>query len=367
MGRGIFVNDLGKRRTLLALGTMAASSTLASLLAAEIVLRAFYPAPYLGYRYIAPQRKLFQHDPLLGWAGRPNAEGIFASADFRVSVKQDRFGNRNLTPPLVSGKMNVLVLGDSFGWGWGVEADEVFSARINSGNDGLNLYNLSAPGYGTDQEYLSLIRFLSHNNESDYAGVLLLFYFNDMEDVLRTERHTYPKPRFVLREGELVLQNIPVPETMKADYDRTSRAHVEPTRSALNMSHLFNLIQFNLSTSSGRKPTVVLPAPERNAGKEMSVRLLEEINLLCKKERMFFHVVLLDMANTEEAWRDDLNQVAIDLAAANIETSSYHSQRFPSTDLWLDGHLSPHGHKRLAAHVLDELRATGHLAGTAQD
>lgn len=84
-----------------------------SLLAVEIFLRLFYPTPYYGYRGPPPQQKLFEYDSVLGWKGRPNAEGIFAGRDFHVSVALDKYGYRNNTPPFIEGRSNFIVLGDS--------------------------------------------------------------------------------------------------------------------------------------------------------------------------------------------------------------------------------------------------------------
>jgi hypothetical protein len=351
-----------KRRNLLKLGLLALSLALSAALA-EIVLRLFYPTPYYGYKYIPPQEQLFQYDAVLGWKGRPDATGIFASADFRVSVTHDRYGYRNATPPFVHGKKSILVLGDSFGWGWGVEDAEVFSSYLTSRSRNINLYNLSAPGYGTDQEYLTLKQFLEAHDPLVPTGVFLLFYFNDFQDVLDTVRYSYPKPRFVVRDETLVLENVPVPDLRKSEYDKPSRDQLQLHPSLLRHSQLYNLFHkrgdATLRTIFTRPSGPAVPAPESRTNHALTVLLLRHIEALCKQRGMFFHVILLMTANTYEADRREMERLRAELETMHIEHSDFLSRTFPSTDLWLDGHLSKYGHEVLGSHVQDVLRKKG--------
>ncbi len=149
---------------------------------AEFLVRVLSPSPYVGALTTAPQDTFFQHDRLLGWRGVPHAAG----------------------PPYVEGLRNILVLGDSYGWGWGVEDEDMFHREMMRMDGTLNVYNLSAPGYGTDQEYLQLMEFLEAEPGRRYTGTILLFYQNDFEDTAAALRYSYPKPMFVLDgNGEL--------------------------------------------------------------------------------------------------------------------------------------------------------------------
>ncbi len=348
----------------LALGVLL-SSTLLALLAAEIGLRLFYPTPYAGFEINSPLPHFFRHDPLLGWMGVPDASGNFVGRDFSLQVNQDPLGYRNLVPAFVPGKQNILVLGDSYGWGWGVADDEVFSARIMGRDDRLNVYNLSAPGYGTDQEYLSIQRFLAGAQGADYEGVLLLFYHNDIEDVLSADRYQYPKPRFVVRDSKLILLNVPVPNREKAARgwsDESTHESKKARRGILNDSHLYNLMFVKRFASIRQPRSQKLSTGQRRAGRALSLRLLKEIGALCRSEQMFFHVVVMETTNTGKVWRDELKGLADSLEVHGIEFSFFRSRVFPSADLWLDRHFSRYGHELLASHVLEVLGQNGHLA-----
>ena len=125
-----------------------------ALILGEIFLRVFYPTPDYGYRYSSPQTRFFQYNELLGWTGKPSAEGQFAMSDFVSQVKHDIRGYRNDHPHFVNGKENSLVIGDSYGWGWGVSNSELFSTILSEPGGENNIYNLSAPGYSTDQQFI---------------------------------------------------------------------------------------------------------------------------------------------------------------------------------------------------------------------
>jgi lysophospholipase L1-like esterase len=60
--------------------------------------------------------------------------------------------------PAAARKPTVLFLGDSFVWGYDVEAEERFTELLRRGLPDARIVNAGVPGYGTDQEYLMLER-----------------------------------------------------------------------------------------------------------------------------------------------------------------------------------------------------------------
>ncbi len=74
------------------------------------------------------ERNLWTYDRLLGWAHRPNQSGTFKHPDVHVTVKLNSHGLRDNEYPMTRTKNGrILVLGDSFGWGFGVEHEDIFS------------------------------------------------------------------------------------------------------------------------------------------------------------------------------------------------------------------------------------------------
>ena len=336
-----------------------------SLGVAEMFLRSFSSCPVAGYRNIAPLETLFQYDPSLGWRGRPNASHRLKGYDFDVLVNHDRHGYRNLSDPSGAGKGNILVLGDSYGWGWGVQDDQVFSTLAMKMDDRLNLYNLSIPTYGTDQEYLTLVTFLRENDPYPFDGVILLFYVNDFDDVGGIEGSSYPKSKFVIENDKLSLVNTPVPERKNEDFDRPTRREVRIENRFLFRFHFHNLVrrrgvewvkgnrngtEVEISRSLRSDPT---PVEKNNL--DVTCMLFSKIASLCKRSDMFVHVVVLMTIKTD-AKRWEWQPLDIVFNAENIGCSRFHSRRLPSTDLWCDGHFSKYGNKLLARDIVSTVQ-----------
>jgi len=348
------------RIALIALGTLVAIAL------AEVGLRLVSPHPYYGYTYIPPQQGLFMYDPLLGWVGRPHACAQFANLDFDVRVTLDGAGYRNSAPPYVNGKCNVVALGDSYAWGWGVKDDELFSRRLNQRATDVNLYNLSAPGYGTDQELLALERFFETHPSRAFAAVILLLSANDLEDVTHDVRYTYPKPKFVLERGALRLTNVPVPELKRAEYDRSERSYQRVGRGALTSLHLYNLVRFRVGraldllggTSRGSPSEGFGRQDSRSVDLDLTARLLEQVAAICAERAATFHVVLLITSDTTpDSWQWlNLGQR---LEEAGIGHSRFSSRGSLDAELWYDRHFSARGHRRLARHIFSALREAG--------
>jgi lysophospholipase L1-like esterase len=104
-----------------------------------------------------PGRALvFRHDDELGWAPIPNASADFTGTR-TVAVRNNSLGLRDVEP-VGARKATVLFLGDSFVWGYDVEADERFTELLRTEVPDARIVNAGVPGYGTDQEYLLLAR-----------------------------------------------------------------------------------------------------------------------------------------------------------------------------------------------------------------
>lgn len=158
----------------------------------------------------AERTDFWSYDESLGWAHRPGQRGKFSHRDFSVEVRINSRGfrddeyseNRN-------DKSRMLVVGDSYAWGFGVEHHERFSELLEARHTDWEIINTAVSGYGTDQEYLQLA-----SKGMSYApdAVLLLFSTTDFEDNASRVRYWYDKPYFSIGDGgALELRNVPVP------------------------------------------------------------------------------------------------------------------------------------------------------------
>ncbi len=106
----------------------------------------------------------YQPDAVLGYAHRPDWETVHETAEFRVTVRTDRFGLRGgpAALPKPPDTFRVLAVGDSFTFGWGVEDDEAFPARLAEelapppGTRRTEVLNAGVPGWSADTYYLYL-------------------------------------------------------------------------------------------------------------------------------------------------------------------------------------------------------------------
>jgi lysophospholipase L1-like esterase len=339
---------------------MALVALIVSFAAAEVLLRTLHPCPRYGYELVSAQRVLFEHDPVLGWRGRPGIHATLAGESFRVSATHNASGHRSAALPSFPGKTNIVAIGDSHSWGWGVSDDEVFADQMMRMDSTLNVYNISAPGYGTDQEFLALREFLRKQPCHSPGLVILLFSANDFEDVGDSMRFAFPKPRFSLRGGRLELRNVPVPDLGRHAENPKTRL-VQYPRRRRNLFHTYNLIEWSVKNiptfkhkAEMRKVNwAKLRIGERNV--QVVTTLLCAAKHLCSGVGSDFLVVFL---LTGEDWRYEI--VRDELKRAGIRFIHHKRRRFPfRNQLWLDGHLNGKGHRQLAKQLVSYVSETG--------
>ena len=166
---------------------MVLAGLLVATLAAEALTRRF--APQLLYRY--PQG-LYQAHPTRAYQLVPNFHGRLTTSEFDTAVITNSMGLRDDMEygPKAPGTVRILVLGDSFAMGIGVEARETFTRlvteRLNADASGMRFdaINSGVPSYSTREETLYLEE---QGLQLEPDIVLLAFYVgNDIVDNTRT-------------------------------------------------------------------------------------------------------------------------------------------------------------------------------------
>jgi hypothetical protein len=184
-------------------------STLFAITLSEIALRLIGLKPL----YVSPERDRFwKYDSLLGWAHEPGQEGIFETLQFRTVVRINENGLRDRPHAYErqKGTERILVLGDSFAWGYGVEESERFSQLLEKSLE-VEVINAGVSGYSTDQE---LLWYRDEGIKYETDLVVLVLTGNDVGDNDHLLVNTiYYKPKFVLEDSQLVLKGYPVPKT----------------------------------------------------------------------------------------------------------------------------------------------------------
>ncbi len=174
-----------------------------TLLVAEGSLRLFIPA-YVASAGI--ERNYFcRFDHEIGWRPLPDISGRHQRHGFSVLVHQNQFGLRGpntMRREKTSSIPRMLVLGDSFVWGYGVDQQRIFTdPRVHQ--SGKELINFGVSGYGTDQEFLFYLR-EGTLFEVDEV-MLVLTPYNDVTNNLASEQYDKFKPYFTLSDHQLVL------------------------------------------------------------------------------------------------------------------------------------------------------------------
>src|SRR6266480_785019 len=178
---------------------------LIAALLGELALRLIIPSRLARGRH---EHSFFcRFDRQIGWVPLENVTGVHNAKRVTSVVHQNQYGMRgpdDIQLNKTSDKKRVLVIGDSYVWGFGADQSKLFSAPEVHGTD-EEILNFGVSGYGTDQEYLF---YLLKGEKFDVDQVVLAFTpYNDVANNLASKQYSYLKPYFTLNKGELVLHN----------------------------------------------------------------------------------------------------------------------------------------------------------------
>ncbi len=156
---------------------------------------------------------LYRYDPKLGWFPRENSTHAFTGSNTITATHNSR-GFRDKEHHK-SNKPGLLFLGDSFVWGYDVEASDRFTEKLRLRLPEWEVYNLGVSGYSTDQEFLII------KDQFDFYQPRIVFLvfctYNDyMENSLNNIfQGMYYKPYFDASQN-MALKGIPVPTSLSS-------------------------------------------------------------------------------------------------------------------------------------------------------
>lgn len=307
-----------------------------------------------------PLRGFHEADEALGWRGKENIRRRFRTDVVDVVVEHDERGFRLPAParPQNAGR-RLLVLGDSLGWGWGVEQGEIFSDRLQEAwGEEVAVFNRSVNAYSTGQEYLLLRQELARESFED---VLVVVSRTDFDE--NGGGHAY-RPFFEIGDGELQVRNQPPPAPLKSDLedwlDDRSRALQFLSWQAASFSRWLEKVR-----------------PEKEKGQEeraprigITVRLLAEIARWARLHgaRIHFAYATTDVATASTPPERALARVVEEAATegggffVDLNPVLERAQRGGvRTAIPNDGHWSPQGHRIVAETFLEHFAETSGL------
>lgn len=284
--------------------------------------------------------KLFQPDDQLGWAMLPNLDLVRNNHDGEPWLT--RTGDEGIRGPSdwsETAAQRLLILGDSFAFGEGVDIEDRFDSLIAERIPDLSIVNLGVMGYGTDQQAIRLRAWKDDLRPGDI--LLVLTYSNDFFDIASTTQSGRSKPWFSIEDGELV-EHAPTIGLLQHIRDR---------------SYLLARLasRFNANDETRFRGTL------DRAGELYERIVADEIAGLTKKG-----VVVVIVHHGDDVFELPFDVDAVFEKACRHVTSCLaldpHSDPLPEDEIFLsDGHWAKGGHALAARHIGD------HLAGYVVD
>jgi hypothetical protein len=189
----------------------------------ELGVRLLFPALGAIPPPVPEQNRLpwIAYDSRIGWVNKAGFEGRqVKSNQFDVAITIDGRGCRRARASAASAPRRILVVGDSFTFGHGVNDDEAFAALLEKRAGAPAVMNAGCVGTGHDQHYLLYKQWLADAGKPRPDLVIWGFSSADIPRNTVAFRRLvdpetgldYGKPRFVLSGGKLVLTHVPTPE-----------------------------------------------------------------------------------------------------------------------------------------------------------
>ncbi len=183
----------GRLRRLAPNLTLVAIGAIASLLVLEIGVRLF----------VDPQEHapiaVHDVDPARPIAFLPNRQRVYETSEFRYTVSFNRFGRRDVewTPQTIADPRNLLMIGDSFVLGSGVDHPDAIPTRLEAElaarGEVREVFNFGMP-VGAPPTYLELLRDALDSGFAAETILVGLFVGNDFYDYLLPGRQRSTAP-----------------------------------------------------------------------------------------------------------------------------------------------------------------------------
>jgi hypothetical protein len=343
LGRGR-VSRPGIRESLLRLEVSAVAVYLALLLG-ELLIGGWREIP--SKNPMGSLRGLLIEDAMTEFRNAPHFRGVFDDGLVQAEIRTNSLGDRDDEPrPEDNDGCRVLLLGDSFAFGWGLTREQTIERQLEQLSDGrVDAYNLGVIAYNTQ-------KVLARFEEARWwrgKAVLYLFFNNDL---VNTELDS-----MVIRDGFLVNR-----------LDQTSVVYytmeIPVTRARLtSLFGLRTLRDYMKVLRDHERALAVWPELYSPATIADAVSKTREIERLAGSRGAKFLVVILPTRGETE-WRQYAKSTAAFLEGVRsegIEVLEVRDKLGAEDFFPTDGHVNERGARGIAAAILGELHRKGLL------
>lgn len=323
----------------------------AALLAAELAVRLFLPQ---DYRTTSPNgTPVGMDDSVLGHLNRPGAHVILDGPEFTVEYRVGGQGFRDTVVhpiPKPEGVLRILLLGDSFTWGAGVEYGRiwpvVFERKCREAGLRCDIIKAGVSGYDTRQEVLYLERLLPEYRPD---VVILTFLPNDLATNLPITGNDSLETLQALKQDSLLVRN---------QGDKESPSHLVSLLKRLILSN--DVLYTKLYLNTDRSQYLALPANGRLKGQmEVTRQLLMRALSFCRANRTDFIVFSIPQQIQVLVKARAFTPAGIDVDFVDREFSSFaHDHSFA----WIPA-LPALAGRYQSTHTDLYFRLNGHLNG----
>ena len=155
-----------------------------------------------------------EYDPELGWINLPNVylPNMYGPGKF-LRTNSQRFRNdTDFSKSIPPGKRRIVCSGDSFTLGFGVDNNHSWPSLLAAQAANLETVNMGQGGYGADQAYLWYKR---DGVKLDHDIQIFALIFPDIYRMQHASFVGYGKPVLAVKDGRVVVTNVPVPRTTR--------------------------------------------------------------------------------------------------------------------------------------------------------
>jgi glycosyltransferase involved in cell wall biosynthesis len=301
-------------------------------------------APVFDHRP-TPWGEAIQFHPVYGWTAKPHLDIRCQAAHgldhlFHVTTDANGWRGNGAIP-----KSDVLVFGDSFAWGYGIDDDEFFADL----SPRVGIKSIGVPGYNLVQELLWMKEYSKHFRNK--LIVWLVFDGNDLYDNVIPNLYHYRMPFLRktdgAREWEIVTSHL-TPTDWPWNYERNSRErekylatygrNVMADRVYAACEYLIKEGRDLCERAGGRLVIVGVPAASRLISRTWD----RKSSSLAPNERLDRHTP-----------DDRIKAICEKVGVAFVAAATFLT---PEDHIPLEGHWNAKGHRRIAE-LIEQLHA----------